>query len=89
MTSLLFARRHILKVFIIKNLTKNSFNMQKILLLSLTNWFLDRGANLPLLPVQIGCKNSPVYIQGVHKVRVHFKCTLSAKCTRTLWTPCI
>ena len=30
-----------------------------------------------------------VKIQGVHKVRVHFKCTWSAKCTRTLWTPCI
>ena len=28
--------------FIIKNLTKNSFNKQKILLLSLTKQFLDR-----------------------------------------------
>ena len=36
--------------------------MQKILLLSLTNRFLDRGANLPPPPVQIGCKNSPVNI---------------------------
>ena len=35
--------------------------MQKMLLLSLTNRFLDRGGNLPP-PVQIGCKNSPVYI---------------------------
>ena len=35
--------------------------MQKILLLSLTNRFLDRGANLPP-SVQTGCKNSPVYI---------------------------
>ena len=37
--------------------------MQKILLLSPTNRFLDRGANLPPPPwVQIGCKNNPVYI---------------------------
>ena len=37
--------------------------MQKILLLSLTNRFLDRGANSPPPPpVQIGYKNSPVYI---------------------------
>ena len=39
--------------------------MQKILLLSLPNRFLDRGANLPP-PVQIGCKNSPVYV-GLRK----------------------
>ena len=35
--------------------------MHKILLLSLPNRFLDRGANLPP-PVQIGCKNTSVYI---------------------------
>ena len=43
MTSSLFAWRHNLKNFIFKNLTKNSFNMQKILLLSLTKQFLDGG----------------------------------------------
>ena len=36
--------------------------MRKILLLSLLNRFLVRGANLPPPPVQIGCKNTPVYI---------------------------
>ena len=46
MTSSLFSWRHNLKIFDIKNLTKNGFNKQKILLLSLTNRFLDRGANL-------------------------------------------
>ena len=35
--------------FNFKNLTKNSFNMQKILLLSLTNRFLDRGQIPPPL----------------------------------------
>ena len=30
-----------------------------------------------------------IYIQGVHKVRVHFKKFITLKCTRTLWTPCI
>ena len=61
MTSSSFSWRHNLKKFIFKNLTKNSFNNQKISILSLTNRFLDRGANLPP-PVQIGCKNSPVCI---------------------------
>ena len=28
-------------------------------------------------------------IQGVHKVRVHFRVINFLKCTRTLWTPCI
>ena len=28
-------------------------------------------------------------LQGVHKVRVHFKMKMHTKCTRTLWTPCI
>ena len=36
--------------------------MQKILLLSLTKQFLDRGANLPPPPVQIECKSSPVHV---------------------------
>ena len=41
--------------------------MQRILLLSLTNQFLDKEANLPPPPsVQIGCKNSPIYI-GLNK----------------------
>ena len=62
MTSSSFSRCHNLKKFILKNLTKNSFNNQKISILSLTNRFLDRGAKLPP-PVQIGCKNSPVYIR--------------------------
>ena len=57
MTSSLFAWRHNFKIFIFKNFTKNSFNMQKILLLSLVNRFLGTWANLPPLPVQIGCKN--------------------------------
>ena len=30
-----------------------------------------------------------IYIQGVHKVRVHFALKVHLKCTRTLWTPCI
>ena len=62
MTSSSFSWRHKLKIFILKNLTKTSFNKQKILLLSLTNRFLDRGANLPFPPVQKGCKNSSVEI---------------------------
>ena len=41
MTSSSFSRRHELKLFYLKNLTKNSFNLQKILLLSLTKQFLD------------------------------------------------
>ena len=61
MTSSSFLRRHNLKKFISKNLIKNSISKQKISILSVTNRFLDRGANLPP-PVQIGCKNSPVYI---------------------------
>ena len=28
-------------------------------------------------------------LQGVQKVRVHFKMKMHTKCTRTLWTPCI
>ena len=60
MTLSLFAWRHNLKIFIFENLTKNSFNMQKLLLLSLTKQFLDRGANLHP-KVQIGCKNSHVH----------------------------
>ena len=47
MTSLSFSWRHNLNKIILKNLTKNSFNNQKISILSLTNRFLDRGANLP------------------------------------------
>ena len=47
MTSSLFAWRQNLKIFIFKIFTKNSFNMQKILLLLHTNGFLDRRANLP------------------------------------------
>ena len=69
MTSSLFAWRQNLKIFIFKNFTKNSFNMQKILFLSLTNRFLDRGANLPP-PVQIGCKNSPVCIGLNQKLQI-------------------
>ena len=60
MTSPSFSWRHNLKIFYIKNLRKNSLNMQKILLLSLTKQFLDREQICP--PVQIGCKNSPVDI---------------------------
>ena len=51
--------------------------MQKILLLSLTNQFLDRGANFPPPPpppppVQIGCKNSSVYIElTVYRVALY------------------
>ena len=30
-----------------------------------------------------------VDIQGVHKVRVHFRVINFLKCTRTLWTPCM
>ena len=58
MTLLSFSGRHHLKRIILKNLTKNSFNKQKILLLSLINRFLDRGQIYP--PLQIGYKNSPV-----------------------------
>ena len=47
MTSSSFSWRHNLKKFIFKNLTKNSFNKQKISILSLTNRFLDMGANFP------------------------------------------
>ena len=46
MTSSSFSWRHNLKKFIIKTLTKNSFNKQKISIPSLTNRFLRR-ANLP------------------------------------------
>ena len=60
MTLSLFAWRHNLKKFSFKNLTKNSFNLQKIILPSLFNRFLDRGKFAPP-PVQIGCKNSPVF----------------------------
>ena len=60
MTSSLFSRCHKLKIFYFENLTKNSFNKQKTLLLSLTKQFLDWGQICPLFPVQIGCENSPV-----------------------------
>ena len=47
-----------------KNLTINNFNKQKILFLSLSKLFLDRGEGqiLPHLPVQIGCENRLVDI---------------------------
>ena len=61
-TSSSFTWRHNLKKFIFKNLTKNSFNNQKISILSLTNRFLDRGGKFAPPPVQIACKNSPVCI---------------------------
>ena len=62
MTSSSFSLRHNLKIFILKNLTKNCFNKQKILLQSLTKQFLDGDQIYPLPPVQIGCKTSPVDI---------------------------
>ena len=38
----------------------NEYSQQaKILLLSLTKYFLDRGVNLPPPPVQIGCEKKP------------------------------
>ena len=43
MTPSSFPWRHNLKLFIFKNLTKNSFNKQKILLLSLTKQFFGKG----------------------------------------------
>ena len=63
MTSSSFLRRHNLKIIILKDLTKNCFNKHKILLVSLTKQFLDRGQICPLSStVQIMCKNSPVDI---------------------------
>ena len=63
MTSSSFSWRHNLKIYIKKILTKNSFNTQKILLLSLTRQFLDRRQICSLPPlVQVGYKNSPVEI---------------------------
>ena len=46
MASSLFSRRDNIKRFIFKNLTKNSFNKQKILLQQAKN-LLYRGANFP------------------------------------------
>ena len=43
MTSSLFLRRHNHNICYFKNLTQNSLSKQKILLLSLTKQFLDRG----------------------------------------------
>ena len=51
MTSSSFSWRHNLKIFYFENLTKNSFNKQKILLLSQAKQFLDREGKSP--PVQI------------------------------------
>ena len=51
MTSSSFSWLYNLKIFIFKNLTKNSLNQQILLI----NRFLDRG-QIPLHP----CKNSPV-----------------------------
>ena len=69
MTSSSFSLRHNLKRFIFKNLIINSFNKQKISILSLTNRFLDREANLPP-PIQIRCKNSPVYIGLMNRSKI-------------------
>ena len=51
MTSSSFLSHHNLKIFSFKHLTKNNFNKQKILLLSHTKQFLDRGANSPPPPI--------------------------------------
>ena len=51
--SSLFSRRHNLKIFYLKDFTKNSFNKQEILLLLLAKQFLDRGTNLPSHPTGI------------------------------------
>ena len=51
MTSMSFSWRQNLKIFHFKNLTKTSFNNQKILLLSLTKQVLDRGDKFALSQV--------------------------------------
>ena len=74
MTSSLFSWRHNTKIFILKALTKSSCNRQKILLALFTKQFLDRVANLPLIPVQIGCKNNAVYIGVLQNFLAKYRC---------------